>query len=551
MFIISTCIYIIIFFIHRRARKNATNIKITYNELQNFNQNISFNNIKIYAKNNKQVDKFINIVTKEKEDLNTWLNSIYENIISLSKINNKFEMNKSKIISKIINANLVEATQLKNNISSACKKFEEYIDNVDNIYVNLTSVADTLMEFYEKNLLKRYSNEVCDSLVVNIHDSLRTLNEIREKNFEKYEFIEKYNEIYELLNNFATIIFNIFKYSKIISYLEVTENEISKMDFEELSISQNEITYVKQQIVIGDNAVRKMKSYLKDINFSEVESFARIGCNAFERTLSKIILNKKINEMINQDFEIMTSQINILSNSYSKISDDLNKLEQKIGRKDKHISSMLNSDKMQITEILQIYQELSDGINNGRIINDEISEIMVSIIEKIIDCCEKISSTINEINVKYSKFIKINDEFSKNKNVIGQLINLKMKYSPNDMGIVATLNSYFESIEEVYEKLSSNYELNYESSVIELQKIKQELEHIVVETSNDVILYKYCEELFMFLNKYRREHDEIKNKLDYIESLIQEHNSTGGIDELIALGEKIKRDGASYGIKIE
>jgi hypothetical protein len=460
-------------------------------------------------------------------------------------------MNKSKIISKIINANLVEATQLKNNISSACKKFEEYIDNVDNIYVNLTSVADTLMEFYEKNLLKRYSNEVCDSLVVNIHDSLRTLNEIREKNFEKYEFIEKYNEIYELLNNFATIIFNIFKYSKIISYLEVTENEISKMDFEELSISQNEITYVKQQIVIGDNAVRKMKSYLKDINFSEVESFARIGCNAFERTLSKIILNKKINEMINQDFEIMTSQINILSNSYSKISDDLNKLEQKIGRKDKHISSMLNSDKMQITEILQIYQELSDGINNGRIINDEISEIMVSIIEKIIDCCEKISSTINEINVKYSKFIKINDEFSKNKNVIGQLINLKMKYSPNDMGIVATLNSYFESIEEVYEKLSSNYELNYESSVIELQKIKQELEHIVVETSNDVILYKYCEELFMFLNKYRREHDEIKNKLDYIESLIQEHNSTGGIDELIALGEKIKRDGASYGIKIE
>jgi hypothetical protein len=460
-------------------------------------------------------------------------------------------MHKSKSISKVISANLADAVQLKNNISSACKKFEEYIDNVDNIYVNLTSVADTLMEFYEKNLLKRYSNEVCDSLVVNIHDSLRILNEIREKNFEKYEFIEKYNEIYELLNEFVTIIFNIFKYSKIISYLEVTESEISKMDFEGLGIGQNEITYVKQQIVIGDNAVRKMRSYLKEINFSEVESFARIGCNAFERTLSKIILNKKINEMINQDFEIMTSQITILSNSYSKISEDFVKLEEKIGRKDKNISSMLSGNKSQITEILQIYQELTDGVNNGTIINDEISEIMVTVIQKIIDCCEKISITINEINVRYSKFIKINDEFSRSKNVIGQLINLKMKYSPNDMGIVATLNSYFESIEELYEKLSANYELNYDSSAAELQKIKQELEHIVVETSNDVVLFKYCEELFMFLNKYRREHDEIKNKLDYIDSLIQEHNSISGIDELIALGEKIKRDGASYGIKIE
>jgi hypothetical protein len=39
--------------------------------------------------------------------------------------------------------------------------------------------------------------------------------------------------------------------------------------------------------------------------------------------------------------------------------------------------------------------------------------------------------------------------------------------------------------------------------------------------------------------------------LDHIESLIQDHNSIAGIDELIALGEKIKHDGASYGIKIE
>jgi hypothetical protein len=454
-------------------------------------------------------------------------------------------------MAKVINKNLTEAKRIKDNISSACKKFEKYIDNVDNIYVNLTNITDTLMEFYEKNLLKRYSNEICDSLVVNIHDSLRTLNEIRSKNFEKHEFIEKYNEIYELLDSFVTIIFNIFKYSKIVSYLEITGSEISKMDFESLGLGQNEITFVKQQIVVGDNAVRKMKTYLKEINFSEVESFARIGCNAFERTLSKIILNKKINEMIHQDFEVLAKEISNLQNSHAKIFENFGRLEQKIGKKDRNISSMLIENKSKITEILQIYQELTTGINNGTIINDEISELMVSIIQKIVECAEKITTTIREINTKYAKFIRINDEFSRNKNVIGQLINLKMKYSPNDMGIVATLNSYFESIDEVYEKLSENYELNYESCAIELQKIKQELERIVVETSNDVVLYKYCEELFMFLNKYRREHDEIKNKLDHIESLIQDHNSIAGIDELIALGEKIKHDGASYGIKIE
>jgi predicted PurR-regulated permease PerM len=71
LFVVATSIYVTIFFIHRRARRTASNIKTTYNELQNFNQNISFNNIKIYAKNNKQVDKFISIVTKEKEELNT------------------------------------------------------------------------------------------------------------------------------------------------------------------------------------------------------------------------------------------------------------------------------------------------------------------------------------------------------------------------------------------------------------------------------------------------------------------------------------------------
>jgi predicted PurR-regulated permease PerM len=71
LFVIFTVIYVIIFFIHRKVRKTNTKIKITYNELQNFNQNISFNNIKIYAKNNKQVDKFISIVSKEKEELNT------------------------------------------------------------------------------------------------------------------------------------------------------------------------------------------------------------------------------------------------------------------------------------------------------------------------------------------------------------------------------------------------------------------------------------------------------------------------------------------------
>jgi septation ring formation regulator EzrA len=130
---------------------------------------------------------------------------------------------------------------------------------------------------------------------------------------------------------------------------------------------------------------------------------------------------------------------------------------------------------------------------------------------------------------------------------------LKLKYSPKDIGGISALNTYYERITELEEKLYSDYDNNFKECNNDINKIHENLTNIIAETSGDVILYKYCEKLLMFLNKYRYEHIDVEKTLNDIQKRFTTKESSNDkcVEELISLAEKIKYSGKKYGIGIK
>jgi septation ring formation regulator EzrA len=132
-----------------------------------------------------------------------------------------------------------------------------------------------------------------------------------------------------------------------------------------------------------------------------------------------------------------------------------------------------------------------------------------------------------------------------------RLIAIKNKYNPNNIGIITNLNSYAQEIERLHDRINVGYPVNKKEVDIELTGIENDIENFMNETADDILLYKYCERMLMFLNKYRNEHQEIAKQLDQIESDFNEKKIDISIEGLILLGNKIKENGREYGVKIE
>lgn len=558
LIVISFLVYSGYHFKHKSYSNKIKKCKEKYNELQNFNQYINFSTLISYKNSHAEgtdshIEVILDVLSNKKKDLNRILAVTRENILKLTDAASQYNFKLQKKIYKPVEDDLMIADKIHANINELYTKTQKYFDEADDFYLNIVELYNQIKSFYLKNLSNKYHNETYKSTMDIIENDLVSINKSKNSELEHHKLNEAIEEIKARVKIFLSLISDTYRYDRIISYLENKRNAINSSNYKNDGLNDDEITFIRQQLIIGTNSIKKMKELIQVLQFKQLEGFAKIGASALEKTLNKIELEKKINEVLNEDIHLLTTQINYLISVTDKLFIAFTDIEEKIGKKNTEINKLILQSKYEIVNILDMHINLDASIKNNDIPKNEIGEKLSLIIMNILNWINELHTTITLINNTYKQFIKINDMLFENKNVVGQLINLKIKYAKHDIGSVSALNTYYERLKEVEEKLYLDYEKNNAECFKELNKIQTDLKNIITEISGDIILYKYAERLLMFLNKYRHEHNDIKAKLNevFLKFNSQEFNSSESLNELITLAENIKYSGKKYGIEIK
>jgi hypothetical protein len=178
----------------------------------------------------------------------------------------------------------------------------------------------------------------------------------------------------------------------------------------------------------------------------------------------------------------------------------------------------------------------SQNISN---VNEMIADIK-NLVQNIDEFCVDTKNYISIINAKYNVFIELYSNIKNDKIIVKQLINSKNKYNPNAESI-QVLNNYFERLNKLEDFIHKDYDkIDSKQYYKELGDISNELKQLIIESYNDVVLHSYCEQLYMYLNRFRTSVDGINDFLDHIEKLITDKKIEESLDRLIDCGMTIK-----------
>jgi hypothetical protein len=342
--------------------------------------------LKVYKTSNEndQISQIYSILTKKKAELDLILSVTRTNILNLmnSQSNLDFKDQYKKI--RFIVTDLEVGKVLQNDIGTLYINTQSHIDEVDSFFLNIVEIFNRIERFYSDNLSTKYRNPAYKEIIDVIKHELEEANKLRNNSVNFQQLSQNIEMIIKTVKAFLHIVTDTYKYDRIIVYLENKKNEIISSDYEHEGFNGDEITFIKQQVIIGVNSINKLKDYLQKLDFAQLESFARIGCNSLEKTLNKIITDKKINSVINTDISLLNNQIVYLISMTDNLFAAFNELEERIGKKNDEINKLLAKNKYQIVSILEMHTSLEVNIKNNDIPKNEIGDKIMLIIMNIL-----------------------------------------------------------------------------------------------------------------------------------------------------------------------
>jgi ribosomal protein L15E len=368
-----------------------------YNELQNFNRLTNFENIKAIIKEGNandtetiQLEKIYNYLSNKKKILYKILDTSYNNIKKLQNFSFLYKKTQERKMIKLISDDLNSAEIIKSKITSAYTQNNEYINANSEVYIKMVNLYNDLEDFYKMSLLNNGNNEILnrkmEEFLLNIREQMSEIKQEGDR-IEYEVFKAKCNEINIFFQDAIKTVLPYYKFKKIIKYFEEVNLKIEELlpTLNSYGFNNEEIIQIKQQKVIGEAAISKIKHNLESLNFFEVEQQSRIACNCLEKTLNTIMFDSEVKNTIKNDLSTFDEYIKLLEEKSQDIFTSITNIEENVGSKDTEINNLLHKSRIEYSEIIERKKFIDKSISENSLTNLEIVNGIKQIIDKLIN----------------------------------------------------------------------------------------------------------------------------------------------------------------------
>jgi hypothetical protein len=232
--------------------------------------------------NNEKIRNFTQTIKNKKKEIEEKL-LIINGLIKIHSIDvKKFYFNKKLYETIKKNLRIIESS--RQSIENDIKEVKKAIIKINDFSFSLIKIYNDSLSFYHKYLLnKNYKNDEFKVLILKIKSILlETQN--RFSNSQNLISIKKtISKIIEELTQFISKIEYLYIYDELLRYLNILiEMKIIPYLNSKNNLKTSTTINLKQQLIIGKDALNKLEYYLHQLDFNQIQAYALIAQRSIE-----------------------------------------------------------------------------------------------------------------------------------------------------------------------------------------------------------------------------------------------------------------------------
>lgn len=339
---------------HKELDSRIGNYIKEVEEKNNKLEEVSKNNIEIKIKGKNMLEKYNEVIIKNKEEVKLLKETLFENNKKINKIN------------EVIKVMEEEKEEIKEKLNKAQKNISEYLETIALLHQqNITYEKEKKLILKEKEQLEKKLNNIFEpfssKISLNKSFNLNNSNVHINNSINQKEYIQLKKEYDKLKNNYEDLIKNIEPKN------EYGTSKIRKIQdlSDKLNLIENDLNEYK---TIIKNSIKKIGEYINININNDREKYSLI--NKFEYVIQLVVdytNNKNIEiQHLNEQKEILLK--NIKTNNLKKeLFEFLNKNNNNINNTKENKK---NDYSIKINKIREGYLSKKINSKNSKIIND-------------------------------------------------------------------------------------------------------------------------------------------------------------------------------------
>ncbi|MDR3290409.1 MAG: hypothetical protein LBT02_03995, partial [Rickettsiales bacterium] len=331
-----------------------------------------------------------NTSNKSKKKIEEALGFVYAKIMKLSTYTLKFDKKRIKKFINVIKKDLTDIEKMKTQLLFFSSPTKNLFINVHDRYNDVINIVDSIFRFYEFYLVNKYTNSSFKVLYLKIREELMELNLFASNDLNNEQIIKKFNIVNELIYKFLNLITQIYKYDVFLKHMNDIIGKFSNYS-NVYENNEEKFIKIKQQIIIGENAIKNIKLSLANLEFENIRSHSIIAQNSLERQLIDLIKAKKINNFVREEINELVIEIDKFLASKDSVFSLIGSLDKKIGQKDAEINESLQLLKKDVNAIAEMNKTLKQEFVINENTDEEYMNFIVLLIEKVFNWKNKLN----------------------------------------------------------------------------------------------------------------------------------------------------------------
>jgi hypothetical protein len=300
------------------------------------------------------------MIKNEKKEGEKKLKQISDIIKIYSLEVRNFHSNKKLL--DIIKKNLKIIESFRNNIEKNIKKIKNSIIKINDLSFSLINIYNNSLNFYHFYLAnKNYKNDEFKKIILKIRSTLLEIQNKISYSRNILSIKDSLGKIIIDLNEFINWVRWIYIYDEVIKYLNMIIKTIIN-PFLSSAEESSVIIQLKQQIIIGKDALNKLDYYVHQLDFEQSNNYALIAQRSIENYWNKIKNEQKVEKIITYNFQLINQIFTELEGSIDSIFESLNNINSNFDDNDSIIKKNILSFKNKLTLIISKFQMLKNSI---------------------------------------------------------------------------------------------------------------------------------------------------------------------------------------------
>ncbi|WP_027119417.1 hypothetical protein [[Mycoplasma] testudinis] len=556
LFLIAVVAYIVYATIFVRIRKSVNQIYINQERYNEFAANSFVSAVKPFEllSRNKSYLKPVVAYMKEfdayyKKQLNQTLLPINE----LTVLKNHFDLKFTKYTSKQIENYFVSLSLLKKHFDDLTVNSSIYQNSASRLIITYRNLIDKLSLFLKHHILQKYDSIVFKDFLNNISqyfaDADYSYNSLKND-----VFIHDMESLRKVIHSLLLCTNNLYFLDKKADYVRYLIKEInqqyqrSRKDPNLLQPSQlNEIYRIIDE---SSTSVKRVDEKLHLLQFKDSENALVDLLNVLLPLKKRLYDENEAREIVSLGFDNFVKSADMFEKKHQELIQAINNVGENF-RRDKDITDRTTKIQTSLTDIRNaihfIQEEKEQRQQNYSVLLEKITMII---------------SSISNLHNDLEDLIKVADEkMNVYKSVIHGINNLKLKYS--QLETIMMQNKFYPEQLIADEFLTVKQEVNlkdkalysdYNLAIANFDEFSKRANKTFIDTLYAVVdlasLKEIARSTFLFLNKYRRESEEIEKRLNEIQEMYNRGSYEKCVRNQIKVLEIIKASASRFNLPL-